>query len=472
MEQENIIYEYQNLQNLVIQALQYTDKKSVDMQSKIPISLKNEINKEMDVIFDFITAYLLRYNDYAFYGVLLIGTVFKTDYQINGVIDSKIEKDPIEIHINPLKLTELNIHQLIGKIINETIKLIMLHPEMYRNLNPSNDPKSHDMLEDASDADSSNILLDAVLRNGGDGSITLPNDISTTSKLSEEFNRDLNRKESMDYYYKAISAYRKADHKQSKNNKSASDNDSSSDENGNPVHQWERASSSNVDDLKHTIQNAYNGLSEKQRGLVPDSMVEQIQNFFKKPVIPWQQILKNEVGTLSEPYRRTKMRQNRIQPDRFDLMGRLPKHKVRIVCCLDTSGSMSDNDLKYCMNEVFGILKDYSVACTVIECDAEVGRVYTAKNTHDYEAKCSKVTGRGGTSYVPAIEYINAHNFRDALMIYFTDGYGDDSIPKPHTHKNIWVVLQDAKNLSVKEPYGKVLSLKDDPKFKENDNNF
>ena len=35
-----------------------------------------------------------------------------------------------------------------------------------------------------------------------------------------------------------------------------------------------------------------------------------------------------------------------------------------------------------------------------------------------------KVSGRGGTSFVPVIEYINKNSyFRDSVLIYFTDGF-------------------------------------------------
>jgi predicted metal-dependent peptidase len=44
-------------------------------------------------------------------------------------------------------------------------------------------------------------------------------------------------------------------------------------------------------------------------------------------------------------------------------------------------------------------------------------------------------------------------------LIYFTDGYGENTIPKPRTYRNIWVVFDDARHLSLKEPYGIVLTL-------------
>ena len=71
-----------------------------------------------------------------------------------------------------------------------------------------------------------------------------------------------------------------------------------------------------------------------------------------------------------------------------------------------------------------------------------------------------KVAGRGGTAFTPVIEYINNDKyFRDSLLIYFTDGYGENKIPKPLTYRNLWVILGEAKELSLKEPYGAVVAM-------------
>jgi predicted metal-dependent peptidase len=121
---------------------------------------------------------------------------------------------------------------------------------------------------------------------------------------------------------------------------------------------------------------------------------------------------------------------------------------------------MSSSDIAYVINEIFNIVKDYDSKITIIECDAEIGKVYEAKKASDVQ---TRVTGRGGTSFVPVIEYINKTNkYKNALMIYFTDGYGDNEIPRPRTFRNLWVVLQDEKYLSLKEPYGEVKALRKD----------
>ena len=206
-------------------------------------------------------------------------------------------------------------------------------------------------------------------------------------------------------------------------------------------------------------------------------MQEQIKILLSPPKENWKQILKKMLGSVPVPFEKTHRRLNRRQPYRADLCGRVFKRTVNIICAIDTSGSMSNDDIAYCINEIFNILKVYSgYKVTIVECDAEINAIYTAKKPSDVNCK---VGGRGGTSFVPVIDYINgtapynnpkkypgAGNFKDALMIYFTDGGGDSQIPKPKTYRNLWVVTNDVKNLSVAEPYGDVKALVEDNDYK------
>ena len=89
---------------------------------------------------------------------------------------------------------------------------------------------------------------------------------------------------------------------------------------------------------------------------------------------------------------------------------------------------------------------------------ANVAKEHTATELYIGSIKL-KVKGRGGTWFSPVIEYINKDKyFRDALLIYFTDGGGEEKIPKPLTYRNIWV-LTESDELSVEEPYGIVLKM-------------
>ena len=154
------------------------------------------------------------------------------------------------------------------------------------------------------------------------------------------------------------------------------------------------------------------------------------------------------------------MRLNRRQPERFDLSGRVDDKVLKIAVAIDTSGSVDDRMIARIFDEIFAILAKRKHEITVIECDAEIQRVYKALKRDDVQLQ---VAGRGGTCFSPVIDYVNKDKyFRDSLLIYFTDGYGEREIPKPMTYRNIWVVFDNARHLSVKEPYGIVLTLRDD----------
>ena len=190
---------------------------------------------------------------------------------------------------------------------------------------------------------------------------------------------------------------------------------------------------------------------------MPAHFTSQVELLNRPPVLAWQAILKKYVGTITANKRRTRTRLNRRQPERFDLSGTMSDKLLKIVVAVDTSGSMDDEMIAEVFNEIFAILAKRRHEITVIECDAKVQRVYRARTPADIKRK---VAGRGGTWFSPVIEYVNSDRyFRDALLIYFTDGYGEAEIPRPRTYRNIWVVFGGSENLSLREPYGAVLSL-------------
>ena len=209
--------------------------------------------------------------------------------------------------------------------------------------------------------------------------------------------------------------------------------------------------------VKEFVNGTVGMMSTETRGLMPTDFMSQVEEINKPPVLSWQAILKKYVGTISANKKKTRTRLNRRQPERFDLSGTMEDKVLKIVVAIDTSGSVSDFMIGQILNEIFAILAKRKHEITVIECDAQVQRVYKAKEPTDIQ---KKVSGRGGTAFSPVITYVNNDKyFRDALLIYFTDGYGELSIPKPRTYRNIWVILDGKKNLSLEEPYGIVLAL-------------
>lgn len=210
--------------------------------------------------------------------------------------------------------------------------------------------------------------------------------------------------------------------------------------------------------IKEYINKTFKLMGSETRGLMPGYFLEMVDRINIPPAIKWQNVLKKYVGTISADYKKTRSRLNRRQPERFDLSGKINDKTLKIVVAIDTSASMSDDDIKYIFNEIFAILSKKKYELTIIECDTQIHNVYKVKSPSQIKMK---VHGRGGTSFSPVINFINKEKYyRDSLLIYFTDGFGEDTIPRPKTYRNLWVILGDERDLSLKEPYGSVISMK------------
>lgn len=209
---------------------------------------------------------------------------------------------------------------------------------------------------------------------------------------------------------------------------------------------------------KELVNEANQIMGSEARGMMPARFSSQVKRLNRPAELNWQSILKKYVGAVAAEKQKTRARLNRRQPRRYDLSGSREGKMLRIVVAIDTSASMGDDAIRKIFNEIFAIVSRKRFELTVIECDASIQRVYELKSPNDLP---DHVNGRGGTAFTPVINYINENRrFRDALLIYFTDGFGESRIPKPLTYRNLWVILGDPECLSVKRPYGAVLPLR------------
>lgn len=100
-------------------------------------------------------------------------------------------------------------------------------------------------------------------------------------------------------------------------------------------------------------------------------------------------------------------------------------NKFTIVYAVDTSGSMSSDDLKLGLSELQHIQKsDSEVRIVVMQADAQVAHEYEINATDEIDFK---IYGRGGTDFEPVFERVQEllHSSEKApdILIYATDGY-------------------------------------------------
>jgi len=199
--------------------------------------------------------------------------------------------------------------------------------------------------------------------------------------------------------------------------------------------------------MRQAVDEAYT--SSKDKGNLPGKLEQLIDKILKKSRIDWKRALRQIVGTAAKVGKRLSWKK---QSRRFgeSSKGNLKKRNLGIICVVDTSGSMSDIAIGKCLAEVQGIQKSYrGCIVTVIECDAEIGKVYKLQ---PYGKPELKVSGRGGTSFKPPFAYIKKHKLMPDVLVYLTDLEGD--FPEKPKFPVVWCATTDHS-----APFGHVVRL-------------
>jgi predicted metal-dependent peptidase len=177
---------------------------------------------------------------------------------------------------------------------------------------------------------------------------------------------------------------------------------------------------------------------KKNRGTIPGELGQYINSLYEieEPVIDWKAYLRRFNGMATKIYtKKTRRKLNR----RFAGNPALKiKQRKNTLVAIDTSGSVSDKDLADFFNEIQHIYKT-GTEVDVIECDADVQRVYQYKGKTEDKIH---VQGRGGTAFEPVIKYLNQNKGKYQNMIYLTDG----ECPVPETkpvRPILWVITTD-----------------------------
>lgn len=441
-------------------------------------SLLDEVRSDFLEFMELCKLFLISERD-SYYGYFLMNMQFSVNFGANSIAGIKLNTFPPVFESNPLLLCKFKLKEILYVICHEIDHIVLNHPAEMVKANPTKDEQTFYEFNLAADA-SVNDRIDHEIKAENRAFLALPDGVITSKVLAKMYEiKHLLPMENYAYYFGMISG------KQQKNEENAPGNGQDSmmqqqnkkdgteggqGEPGDEIitaancgelsdHNWEAGD--DAEDAQAVVREFVNAavdmMNEESRGLMPAHFMSQVELINKPPVLSWQAILKKYIGTISANKRKTRMRLNRRQPERFDLSGRVDDKVLKIAVAIDTSGSVDDHMIAQIFNEIFAILAKRKHEITVIECDAQIQRVYRAKNAGEIQ---KKVAGRGGTMFTPAIEYINNDKyFRDALLIYFTDGFGEWEIPKPKTYRNLWVVFDDERHLSVKEPYGVVLKL-------------
>jgi len=267
--------------------------------------------------------------------------------------------------------------------------------------------------------------------------------------------KELNLKDraGTDYYYHALkeASALKPDHP--RYCKALNDLLEESEDNGYGLgeHEWEAFE--NLSDaekylLRKQVDSMLKEVTEhinKTRGKVPGELADYINGLYinEAPRFNWKAYLRRFIGGSQKVY--TKKLHRKYNKRFEDNPGLKIKQQRRILVAVDTSGSVSKDELLEFFQEIYHMSK-LATDVVVLQCDAEVQDVsdFSEFQKTLHEGKVA-IHGRGGTSFTPAVDYYNEHKKEFSCMIYLTDGEAPMPENKP-LGSILWVLSSKSKD--------------------------
>jgi predicted metal-dependent peptidase len=201
--------------------------------------------------------------------------------------------------------------------------------------------------------------------------------------------------------------------------------------------------------IDHQLKEIAESNKSRGRGFFPNEMQDYIDSLFEivEPVIDWKSYLRrfNSMSTMVYT-KKTRRKPNKRFGDGPALK---IKQKKRTLVAIDTSGSVSNDDLIEFFNEIYHIYKSGTYV-DIIECDAKVRRVYEYKGQREE----IEVQGRGGTDFEPVMVYLKENKDKYANLIYLTDG--ECTPPNTQPKKPMLWVHSSGHNINESLPGAKV----------------
>lgn len=412
--------------------------KSNKKREKFHISTDEDFKKDFFHIIDKVNLSLMEDKE-NFYGYFLFQMGREIRFDITSATSINFKDAKYVMYFNPIIFLELNMEQMQSTIKHEILHVLSQH--LIR-------------LKDFKDKYSTlalNLAMDVVVNQCLD--CLCPYSI-TLEYINNKYNLNLEKFKTFEYYLEKIQT--ELDLQEENDEGEIVDNNENVavDFDAEKTHDiWEEC----IEIDEKTLRDFTEKFADNaKKGSVPtyiENMIKSLKN--SKGELPWNLYLKKLMGTIEANKKKTITRRNRRQPNRLDLRGELRGHKAEIAVAIDISGSISDEEFKQAIKEVLTIVKSHNQEITIIECDKEIKRTYKVKSPKDIK---ERVASGGGTKFLPVFEYAN--NKKINLLIYFTDGKGEEKLEiKPRGYKTLWVISGRGEKLSLQEHFGVVKKL-------------
>ena len=407
--------------------------------NKFEVKIEEDFKRDFFSLVNKVNLSLMEDNE-NFYGYFLFQMGREIRFDISSATSVNFKGAKYVMYFNPIIFLELNMKQMETTIKHEILHVISQHLIRAKELKGKYSTLAL------------NISMDVVVNQYLD---YLPPYSITLEYINNKYDMKLEPYKTFEYYLEKVQTELDLQEENDEGEEVDSNENVIVDFDPERTHDmWEESDEVDEKTLNEFTEKFADSAQKGKNPNYIDAMIKSLKN--RNGELPWNLFLKKLMGTIEANKKKTVTRRNRRQPSRLDLRGELRGHKAEIAVAIDISGSISDEEFKQAIKEVLAIVKSHNQEITIIECDKEIRRAYKVKSPRDVQERIA--TG-GGTKFSPVFEYAN--NKKINLLIYFTDGKGEEKLEViPRGYKTLWVISGRGDKLSLREPFGVVKKLK------------
>jgi predicted metal-dependent peptidase len=187
----------------------------------------------------------------------------------------------------------------------------------------------------------------------------------------------------------------------------------------------------------------------RMQGKMPEGLDRLIKDILE-PKMRWDQLLDQLISEVTRDDYDDQYPDRRLLAEHGLYFPDLKSEKRYIAIAIDTSGSIGQDELKAFVSETAAIVRSRGVSrVRIMSCDAAV---HMDRIIEPQDELPGEYPGGGGTSFVPVFKRLEEDGATEkpALLVYFTDSYGEFP-DHPPEYPVMWVVKGgEAKNV----PFG------------------
>ncbi|MCI0506448.1 MAG: VWA-like domain-containing protein [Gammaproteobacteria bacterium] len=174
-----------------------------------------------------------------------------------------------------------------------------------------------------------------------------------------------------------------------------------------------------------------------QAGKLSGAMARLV-DYLLQPQLSWRSVLAHYMSSIArDDYSYARPSTRRGDPAIYPS---LRSGQINVTVALDTSGSISDDDMRQFVSEIDAIKSQVRARVTLHACDAKLveGGPWVYEPWEEFRIP-GKFIGGGGTEFAPVFDWIERSDFQPDLLIYFTDAKGNFPEQQP-PYPVIWLI--------------------------------